>query len=133
MYIFFFHGHGTSIFQTLIILNVKKMLSKTRGGSRTAATSKIESFVIIVNGWNPLTIITKRSILDVAAALDPPLKRLTKAHCVIGITFHKKVKPISGFWVKSHSYFRVACCNKRELAYCINEIVFLKLTVLNPF
>ena len=45
----------------------------TRGGSRGAATSKMESFVIIVNGCKPLTIITKRSILDVAAALDPPL------------------------------------------------------------
>ena len=44
-----------------------------RGGSRTAATSKMERFVIIVNGWKSLTIITKRSILDVAAALDPPL------------------------------------------------------------
>ena len=44
-----------------------------RGGSRTAATSKMERFVIIVNGFQPLTIITKRSILDVAAALDPPL------------------------------------------------------------
>ena len=44
-----------------------------RGGSRTAATSKMEGFVIIVNGWTPLTIITKRSILDVVAALDPPL------------------------------------------------------------
>ena len=37
-----------------------------RGGSRTAATSKMEHFVIIVNGW-------KRSILDVTAFLDPPL------------------------------------------------------------
>ena len=45
----------------------------TRGGSRTAATSKIERFVIIVNGWKPLTTITKCSILDVAAVLDPPL------------------------------------------------------------
>ena len=45
----------------------------SRGGSRTAATSKMECFVIIVNGWKPLTIITKHSILDVAAALDPPL------------------------------------------------------------
>ena len=45
----------------------------SRGGSRTAATSKMERFVIIVNGWKPLTIITKRSILDVAAVLDPPL------------------------------------------------------------
>ena len=33
----------------------------------------MEHFVIIVNGWKPLTIITKRSILDVAAVLDPPL------------------------------------------------------------
>ena len=44
-----------------------------RGGSRTAATSKMECFVIIVNGFQPLTIITKRSILNVAAVLDPPL------------------------------------------------------------
>ena len=44
-----------------------------RGGSRTTATSKMERFVIIVNGFQPLTIITKHSILDVAAALDPPL------------------------------------------------------------
>ena len=44
-----------------------------RGGSRTAATSKMERFVMIVNGWKPLTIITKRSTLDVLAVLDPPL------------------------------------------------------------
>ena len=36
-------------------------------------TSKMECFVIIVNGWNMLTIIKKRSILDAAVALDPPL------------------------------------------------------------
>ena len=29
--------------------------------------------MIIVKGFQPLTIITKRSILDVAAVLDPPL------------------------------------------------------------
>ena len=51
-------------------------IPKNRGGSRTAATFKMERFVIIVNGWKPLTIITKRSILDVAAVLDPPLKKL---------------------------------------------------------
>ena len=33
----------------------------------------MECFVTIVNGWKPLTIITKHSILDVAAALDPSL------------------------------------------------------------
>ena len=44
--------------------------NKARVGSRTAATSKIEIFVIIVNGWKPLTFITKSSILDAAAVLD---------------------------------------------------------------
>ena len=50
-------------------------LDKTipKGGSMTAATSKMELFVIIVNGWKPLAIITKSFILDVAAVLDPPL------------------------------------------------------------
>ena len=44
-----------------------------QGGSRTAASSKMELFVIIVNGFQPLSIITKCSMLDVAAVLDPPL------------------------------------------------------------
>ena len=44
-----------------------------RGGSRTAATSKMERFVMIVKGFQPLTIVTKCSILDVVAYLDPPL------------------------------------------------------------
>ena len=33
----------------------------------------MERFVIIVNGFQTLTIITKRSMLDAAAVLDPPL------------------------------------------------------------
>ena len=45
----------------------------SRDGSRTAATSKMKHFVIIVNGWKPLTIITNLSILDVTAVLDPLL------------------------------------------------------------
>ena len=47
----------------------------SRGGSRTAGASEMESFVITVNGFQPLTIITRCSILSVAAALDPPLNR----------------------------------------------------------
>ena len=47
-------------------------LGVIRGRSRTAATSKMERFVITVNGWKPLTINTKRSILDAAVVLDPP-------------------------------------------------------------
>ena len=52
--------------------NLKKCVYRYLGGSRTAATSKVELFVIIVNGCKPLTIITKCSTLDIAAALDPP-------------------------------------------------------------
>ena len=41
-----------------------------RDGSTTAATSKLEHFMIIVNDWKPLTVITKSFILDVAEVLD---------------------------------------------------------------
>ena len=44
-----------------------------RGGSRTGVTSKMKHFMIIVNGWKSLTIITKCSILYVAPVLDPLL------------------------------------------------------------
>ena len=54
-------------------LKVIFIIMKYRRGSRTAATSKVELFVIIVNGFEPLTIITKSSTLDVATVLDPPL------------------------------------------------------------
>ena len=53
--------------------------TKLRDGSRTSVTSKMELFVIIVNGFQPLTITTKWSILDVATVLDPLLK--------LGLTF----------------------------------------------
>ena len=53
-------------------LDILKIVLTFRDGSRTAAASKMEGFVIIVNGFQSLTIITKRSILDVVAALDPP-------------------------------------------------------------
>ena len=43
------------------------------GRSRAAATSKMERFAIIVNGFQPLAIITKRSISDDAAVPDPSL------------------------------------------------------------
>ena len=56
-------------------LNVQQdKITKLRCGSRTAATFTMEHFAIIVNGFQPLTIITKRSILDVPTVLDPPLK-----------------------------------------------------------
>ena len=50
---------------------VQRFEELSKGGSRAAATSKMERFVTLVNGFQPLTIITKRSILEAAAALDP--------------------------------------------------------------
>ena len=54
------------------LLNLKTG-TVVRGGSSAAATSKMERFVIIINGLQPLITVTKRSILDFAAALDSPL------------------------------------------------------------
>ena len=69
---------NTDTFHTVFHVKYYKYYEKiavkttlTRGGSRPPATSKMERFVIIVNDWKTLTIITKRSILDVATALDP--------------------------------------------------------------
>ena len=58
------------------LYNARNVISESkdiRGGSWAAATSKMKRFVIIVNGFQPLTIITKHSILDVVTALDPSL------------------------------------------------------------
>ena len=54
---------------------MSSIFRENRGGSRVAATTKMEGFVIIVNGFQPLNIITKRSILDVAAAPDMLLRK----------------------------------------------------------
>ena len=40
----------------------------------------MEAFLIIVNDFQPLTIITKCTILDVAAVLDPPLDQEFALH-----------------------------------------------------
>ena len=54
-----------------------------KGGSRATTTSKMERFVIIVNDWKPLNIITMHSILDVAAALDSPqMSHLLSRKCL---------------------------------------------------
>ena len=69
-----FSGENYRLEQLIVI---REKLQNTRGGSRAVATSKMERFVIIINGWKALTIITKRFIWDVAAALDPPLNTLS--------------------------------------------------------
>ena len=74
-----------------MLFNHDLWLFRTRGGSRTAATSKMEHFAIIVNGWKPLTIITKRSILDVAAALDPPLRTTVDYDYIPKLQFEEQI------------------------------------------
>ena len=69
-----------------------KNLVKAEAGSRAAATSKIERFVIIANGLQPLTIITKDSILDVAAALDPPPKSTQSSGSTLVLIDHQLLK-----------------------------------------
>ena len=49
-----------------------------RGGSRTAVISKMELLLIIVNGFQPLTIIIKCSILNVATDVNCYLNQLIK-------------------------------------------------------
>ena len=61
-----------------------------RDRSRTTATSKMELFVIIVNGFQPLSIITTFSILDVAAVLDPLLQ--LENYCLANPSLNKRNK-----------------------------------------
>ena len=66
---------GSLVYSEYFLFHSKlNTILEIRDGSKTAATSKVELFVVIVNGWKPLTIITKNSTLDVAAVLDPPLE-----------------------------------------------------------
>ena len=62
----------------------------TRGGSRTAAISKMERFVITVNGFS---VIKKRSILDVVAVLDLVLV----IYLIIYYITVMEVRPNKGF------------------------------------
>ena len=74
-------------------LPLPKPLPDIRGGSRATTTSKMECLVKRVNGFQPLTIITKRSILDVAAALDPPLD----------------IEEVICFWATKLQHFPLCC------------------------
>ena len=83
-----------------------QMKCNTRGGSRAAAASKMECFVTIVNGFQPLTIITKHSILNVAAALDSPLNTLMKITKKIELTKKNPImscRKISDYFCKERA------------------------------
>ena len=74
----FFSAITKILSQMVFDIRILHLHHLLRGRSRTAATSNMDPFVIIVNGCRPLTIITKNSILDVAAVLDPPLLLFSK-------------------------------------------------------
>ena len=85
------------------------LMTVSRGGSRAAAISKIEHFVIIVTGFQPLTI-TKRSVLDVAAALDLPLVSINRnimSHFLIVTTY--KVHKDKLFNLLENTLLRIFC------------------------
>ena len=60
-----------------ICISLPLRITENTGGSKTAASSKMERFAAIVHGFQPLTIITKRSILDVAAVIVHGFQPLT--------------------------------------------------------
>ena len=47
----------------------------------------MERFVIIVNGSQQLTIITKRFMFDVAAVVDPPLNHFAQIRLMLAVKF----------------------------------------------
>ena len=51
-------------------------------------TSKMERFTKIVNGFQPLTIFSKRSILDVWQGFDTPLDFVLSVISVLNFYYH---------------------------------------------
>ena len=95
-----------------------------RGGSRTAATSKMERFVIIVNGL--------RSILDVAAVLDPPLVMERLKVQLIRTSWLCKKSVIKCLENHSSYNMKVFLSNKKALVilwYLFSEIENLTLSI----
>ena len=95
-----------------------------RDGSRAAAASKMECFVIILNGWKPLTVITKHSILDVAAALDPHLLIENNKMSLKREEVAKEFKPYFGYITISLDSYKFPSGKVCERLDGINNIVW---------
>ena len=108
----------------------------TRSGSRAATTFKMEYFVIIANRWKPLTIITKRSSLDVPAALDLPL--LTLLRFGFGCSVYSMIILLVSIEYYYYSYFHFTFLwlwlARARGSYAIANIYFFpQLCLLKPF
>ena len=99
--------------------NDKCHVSST-GGSRTAATSKMERFVIIVNGFQPLTIITKHPILDVIAVLDPSVSSKRNEF------LNQKIKHETYFYDESNYYYCSCRFFAKKVFYANTSLPLLK-------
>ena len=84
-------------YHSSMIISRRKSYFESTHRPRTAATSKMERLVIIINGWKPLTIIAMRSILDVAAALGLSLKTIL----VLCQGLEAPYRVISILWINS--------------------------------
>ena len=81
--------------------------------------------MIIVNDWNLLTIIIKRSILDVAVALDPPMFMLLYA-LLISISGFAWSLPCQGFnFVTEGLYCNAVLVQYSDTLSNINDRYFL--------
>ena len=96
-----------------------------RDGSKAAATSKMERFVKIVNDFQPLTITTKRPILNVAAVLDPPL--VVKKNCRMKDSYNDSTSDYNQLLNKSSK----ASMEVKRLRNLVLEI-FKTMNHLNP-
>ena len=90
--------------------------ARVRSRSRAAATSKMELFMIIVNGFQPLTIITKCLILDDAAVLDLPLQ-VTE---VFKIEYKFLLNISNKYWSSCHNDFRLSDANGKYANFLKN-------------
>ena len=61
----------------------------------------MERFVIIVNGWKPLTIITDYSISDVAAILDLSLELTFPTFFARGLCLFNRFQASVAFHIKT--------------------------------
>ena len=63
-------------------------LTDVREVTGTLATSKMELFMTLVNGLQPITNVTKNSILDAVGVLDIPLNEaLSAGKCLSSRTY----------------------------------------------
>ena len=115
--------------------NIDFWIRLFRGLCRTAATSKMAHFVITVNGFQSLTIITKSSILDVVAVLDPP-QLLDKNRHNIKTTLHSKMlfqKTKSAVTANKNNFIQLFRCLVRKCGNALWVIPLATWFTRNPF